>query len=114
MKPLLAFFMLNFHFLKAATLSGLVTAKLILLRPEQINSGTCSMPYDGLDGFPLVILGMMITLTPGTTLIEIDRQNQTMTLHLLDLDDQAILFEQIEQDYIRYLKLWSGAQHDPD
>ena len=107
MKMLLAFLWLSVNFIKSAILSGVDTAKLILFMPKNLQSGLCTMPYQNLDGYPLVALGMMITLTPGTTLIDIDQDNQLLTLHLLDLNDKDAVVKQIQSEYIQYLSHFS-------
>lgn len=107
MKMLLAFVWLSVNFIKSAILSGVDTAKLILLMPKNLQSGLCTMPYQNLDGYPLVALGMMITLTPGTTLIDIDEDNQMLTLHLLDLNDEDAVIKQIQTEYIQHLSQFS-------
>lgn len=107
MNALLAFFWLSVNFIKSAIQSGFDTARLIVFMPKNLQSGLCTMPYQNLDGYPLAILGMMITLTPGTTLIDIDQDQQLLTLHLLDLNDQESVIKQIQSEYIQYLSHWS-------
>lgn len=100
-------FWLSVNFIKAAVLSGFSTGRLILFPPKDLQGGICEWPYQDLSGYPLAILGMMITLTPGTTTIDVDIESQTLHLHLLDLSQKQQVFEQIEKDYLRYLLVWS-------
>lgn len=106
-------FWLSWNFIRAAIKSGFSTGRLIVWMPKPMRSGLCTMEYRGVDGYPLALLGMMITLTPGTTMVDIDTQAQRMTLHLLDINDKELIFAQIEQDYIRYLALWSEHEFLP-
>lgn len=100
-------FWLLTNFLKATIESGWVTAKLILHKPHKLNSGIIQMPFNKIDGYPLTILGIMITLTPGSTLIDIDNQKQLLTIHLLDLNDEEKTVQQIEHDFIKHLLIWN-------
>lgn len=104
-----AVFWLFVNFLKAAVLSGFSTGRLILFPPKNLQGGICEFPYQNLSGYPLALLGMMITLTPGTTMIEIDTQSQTLHLHLLDLSQKEQVFAQIQQEYVQYLSVWSSG-----
>ncbi|MBN2866139.1 MAG: Na+/H+ antiporter subunit E [Thiotrichales bacterium] len=84
MKTVLALFWLSFYFVKSAVQSGFDTAKLIVFMPKNLQSGLCTMPYQNINGYPLAILGMMITLTPGTTLIEIDQEKKLMMAKVIN------------------------------
>lgn len=100
---------LVWNFIKAAIQSGISTGRLIIWMPKNLQSGLCTLSYSDLNGYPLALLGMMITLTPGTTMVDLDRKSQTMTLHLLNINDKEQIFSQIEQDYIRHLAVWSSS-----
>ena len=102
-------FWLSVNFIKAAVLSGISTGRLILFTPKDLQGGICEWSYQDLSGYPLAILSMMITLTPGTTVLEVDAKSQILHLHLLDLSQKQQVFEQIEKEYLRYLKVWSTA-----
>ena len=105
MRVLLAVFILLINFFKAAFYSGLDTAKIILLQSGKARSGLLSMPYGELNENTASLLGMMITLTPGTTLIEIDAESGLLLLHLLDLDSQHETLALIQRDFCQHLKI---------
>jgi multisubunit Na+/H+ antiporter MnhE subunit len=58
------------------------------------------MQFSDLDPVGAALLGCMISLTPGTTTIDIDMERGEMLLHLLDASDPAstiaIIREQFE------------------
>ena len=107
-----ALFWLSINFIKATVASGVSTARIILFKPQNPNSGLCEMDYADLDGFPLVLLGMLITLTPGSTLIDINQEQKTMLIHLLDLDTETHTKQQIQHDYITHLMAWSAPKKE--
>lgn len=107
MKYLVAILWLSFNFIKAALQSGFTTARIILWSPKNLNSGFCEMHYSELDGYQLILLGMLITLTPGSTLISINREQKTLQIHLLDLSSQQQTIQQIQHDYIAHLNTWN-------
>lgn len=105
MKVLLAVLMLLLNFTKAAFISGLDTAKIILHKPADINSGLAYMHYGELNENAAALLGAMITLTPGTSLIEIDTRSRQLVLHLLDLDCEDETLALIQRDYCDHLNV---------
>ena len=109
MKVLMAVLMLLLNFFKAAFISGLDTAKIILFRPADINSGMAYMPYGELNENAAALLGAMITLTPGTTLVEIDTRSRQLVLHLLDLGCKDETLALIQRDYCDHLNVLSEA-----
>jgi multisubunit Na+/H+ antiporter MnhE subunit len=55
------------------------------------------------------LLGCMVSLTPGTTTIDIDMQNHELLLHVLDATDTAALVAGIRRDFEPGLVAWFGA-----
>lgn len=84
------------RFLWAVVISGIDTIKVILrasFAPASTPAaGFVRFRYAPMSDQGAALLASMITLTPGTTAIDIDPETRIMTLHLLDLDgaDDAI------------------------
>lgn len=78
------------RFLWAVVLSGIDTIKVIVratVAPERTpRAGFVRFRYAPMSDRGATVLAAMITLTPGTTAIDIDPETRIMTLHLLDLD----------------------------
>jgi multisubunit Na+/H+ antiporter MnhE subunit len=55
------------------------------------------------------LLGCMISLTPGTTVIAIDLDTRQIVLHMLDTRDAAVAVEAIRRDFERPLLAWFGT-----
>lgn len=105
MKLIIAIIMLLINFIKAAFYSGLDTAKIILLQPENVQGGLIAISYGDLNENTASLLGAMITLTPGTTLIDIDCESGMLLLHLLDLGSEAETMNLIERNFCQHLKI---------
>jgi multisubunit Na+/H+ antiporter MnhE subunit len=54
------------------------------------------------------LLGCMISLTPGTTVIDIDMARRQMVLHMLDTGDVTAALEAIRRDFEPPLLAWFG------
>jgi multisubunit Na+/H+ antiporter MnhE subunit len=86
------------RFLLHSLLSGLTTARLILAR-HQPPSGVVRMQYDPMNSTGAALLGAIVTLTPGTTVIDIDQQRHVMLLHLLDVRTKEAAIASIRKDF---------------
>ena len=84
MSKLRAFVLLALRFLIEAMLSGWATARLILAGGRELQPGFARMSYGGLSETGAVVLGILVTLTPGTTTVDIDPVRREFLLHLLD------------------------------
>jgi len=54
------------------------------------------------------LLGCMISLTPGTTVIDIDLVRREMVLHMLDANNAAAAVDAIRRDFEPPLLAWFG------
>jgi multisubunit Na+/H+ antiporter MnhE subunit len=99
MKLLLALRLL-LNFLRDAVWSGWDTARIILYRRGTFEDGIIRMRYGQLDPGPASLLAAMVTLTPGTTVVDIDVRQREFVLHLLDVKQQDVTIETIRRDLI--------------
>ncbi|WP_058833824.1 Na+/H+ antiporter subunit E [Luteimonas abyssi] len=102
MKPVVALVLL-LRFVWQLIVSGLTTAWLIV-RPARPRPGLVRMRYRNLDDVGVSILGCLISLTPGTTTIDIDTERGELLLHLLDADDPAGTVAGIRSEFERPLQ----------
>jgi multisubunit Na+/H+ antiporter MnhE subunit len=54
------------------------------------------------------LLACMISLTPGTTVIDIDMERREMLLHMLDASDAAAAVETMRREFETPLLAWFG------
>jgi multisubunit Na+/H+ antiporter MnhE subunit len=71
------------RFVGHCVLSGVSTARIILQR-GRTTAGLVRMPYAPMSETGAAVLGAMVTLTPGSSVIDIDVDRREMLLHLLD------------------------------
>jgi len=108
-KLVFAVMMLTINFFKAAFLSGLDTAKVILFTSGHEQGGLARICYGDLNENTASLLGAMITLTPGTTLIDIDTKQRELVLHLLVIDSREETVSIIQRDFCDHLKVIDGV-----
>jgi len=91
-------------FLWQVVASGVTTAWIIVrpgARPQPV---LVRMRFAGLNETGAALLGCMITLTPGTTTIDIDMERGEMLLHLLDGSDPDSALATVHADFERPLR----------
>lgn len=85
--------------------SNLAVGRIILglVRDRAIRSGLLDIPLDLHDPHGLAVLATIITSTPGTVWVGLAPDRRTLTLHILDLRDEAEWVRTIKQRYERPL-----------
>jgi multisubunit Na+/H+ antiporter MnhE subunit len=110
-RPIAAIVLL-LRFLLAVVVSGLQTVRVILWassgRDRQPRVAYLRMGFAPMSEAGAAILGCMISLTPGTTVIEVDMERREMLLHVLDATDPAGLIAGIRRNFERYLIVLCG------
>lgn len=109
MNKALALLLLTFNFIKGALLSGWDTARVILRRPATAG-GLTRIRYGELGPAAASVLGALVTLTPGTTVVEIDLEQREFVLHLLDLSRREDALATIQRDFAAPLALLMGER----
>lgn len=82
-----AFLLWIFAFTKALILSQIRVARLILFpKRHPVHPGFIVLPLNDLSDLEILILSHSITLTPGTTSVDIDPEKRELLVHALEAD----------------------------
>jgi len=109
MTKLLALFLLILNLFRDLISSGWATARLILRPGEPPRSGFARLSYGDLPAPAANLLGALITLTPGTTTLDIDLERGEMLLHLLDLEGVEATLAAIQRDFLAPIRTLYGG-----
>jgi multisubunit Na+/H+ antiporter MnhE subunit len=90
---------LTWHFLVAVTRSGIQTTKIILVPDPELTPGFIEYFFEPMTEVGATLLGSLITLTPGTTTVDIDMQRGRLWVHLLDVRGARGAKEEIRRDF---------------
>jgi multicomponent K+:H+ antiporter subunit E len=82
---------------------GVARVILGLVRDRDLRSGFMDVPLDMRDPHGLGALAMIITATPGTVWVDLSKDKSTLTIHVLDLVDEADWVRRIKHRYERPL-----------
>ena len=104
----------NIKLLPAIRLFGIVlwdilmasidVAKLVLGPLGKIKPAFVEIPLDMQDPFVGTLLASIVSLTPGTVSIDIDRSRWVLQVHALNVDDTEALIHSIKTRYEQPLK----------
>ncbi|HET6629569.1 MAG TPA: Na+/H+ antiporter subunit E [Woeseiaceae bacterium] len=75
-----------------------------LVRGREVKSGFLDIPLELRDPHGLAGLAMIVTATPGTVWVDLARDGSRVTLHILDLEDEAYWIDWIKNRYERPLR----------
>jgi multicomponent K+:H+ antiporter subunit E len=84
--------------------SNIEVAGIIWKRPKGIAPGFIKIPIQLRDPHGLAALSCIVTYTPGTVWAEFAEEEGLLTLHVLDLQDEAYWMHKIQYDYERPLR----------
>ena len=85
-------------------MSNLAVARIIWVDRHTITPGFIKIPIEMKDPHGLAALSCIVTYTPGTVWSEFAEEEGLLTLHVLDLKDEAYWIHKIQYDYERPLK----------
>lgn len=85
-------------------LASIDVAKLVLGPTRLIKPAFIEVPLDMQDSFVGTLLASIVSLTPGTVSIDIDRSRWVLQVHALNVDDREATIRAIKTRYEQPLK----------
>jgi len=102
MRKSLAAITLLFRFSKSVMVSGAQTLMVILrasVAKTPPPAAFLRIQFSPMTAHGAALLGCMITLTPGTTTLDIDMEKREILMHVLDASDTDALVRGIREDF---------------
>lgn len=109
MKRIVAGLMLAVIFVWQLVLSGVATLRIILAPNAAARPALMRYPFEPLGEGGAALLASLITLTPGSTVVDIDMASRTLLVHLLDGRDEAAVAAGIRRHFERYVRVLCGS-----
>jgi len=85
-------------------LANWAVARRVVGPVAKLHPAFVEVPLDLRDPFAATVLGSIVSLTPGTVSIDVDRERWVLQLHALDAPDPDALVRQIKQHYEQPIK----------
>lgn len=98
------------RFLSAVVVSGLSVLVLIIAPSRGGHARLARIPFHVQSPGGASLLGALVTLTPGTTVLEIDLQRMHMLIHVLDGRDLDSVQASIHRDFERWILILFGER----
>lgn len=95
---------LAFLFLKELTMSN-ISVLLLVLRPKlNIQPMIFAMPTELEEDWEITLLSSLITLTPGTIVVNVSDDQNTLYIHAIDVDDVDEAIYSIKNTFEKAIK----------
>jgi multicomponent Na+:H+ antiporter subunit E len=97
-RRVLGFFVFCGVFTRELVLANLILARAVLFRPlRDIRAGFITVPVAGLRPLEIYLLAQCITLTPGTTTVEVAEDGTELLIHAFDATDPQAVRDGIDR-----------------
>jgi len=110
MNKLPVLLLLLWRFASTMLISAWATSRIILVSSDAPRRGFARFAYDDLDDAGVVWLAALVTLTPGTSTVDIDPVRRELLLHVLDSEDIETTLSAIRRDFLLPLRSLFGAR----
>jgi multisubunit Na+/H+ antiporter MnhE subunit len=102
------------RFLRAVVVSGAQTVRVILVagRPGGVAppTGFVRLPIAPMTPQGTALLACLVSLTPGTSVIEVDGDSHSLVLHMLDLGAAQATLQSVRRDFEPGLLAWFAKE----
>lgn len=99
-----AAFKLALLFFKELTLSNISVLKVILRPKMNIQPMIFALPTDLEHDWEITLLSSLITLTPGTIVLNVSDDQRTLYIHAIDVDDVDDAIDSIKNSFEKAIK----------
>ena len=110
MRCVLAALVLAVSFVWQLVLSGLATLRIILAPRVAAQPALMRYEFAPMSEAGAALLASLVTLTPGSTVVDIDMATRSLLVHLLDGRDQTGAAEGIRRHFERHVQVLCGVQ----
>jgi multisubunit Na+/H+ antiporter MnhE subunit len=110
MKRLLATLVLLWRFISTMMMSAWTTGVIIIVASDAPRRGFVRLNYGDLNKAGVMLLAAMVTLTPGSSTVDIDTDSHELLLHVLDSEDTEATLAHIREKFLLPIRVVFGGQ----
>ncbi len=96
-----SFIKLTILFLKELLLSNIAIIKIVLKPKLDMRPGIFALQTDLTEDWQITLLSSLITLTPGTLVIDVSEDNKTLFIHAMDIGEVEDEINSIKNSFER-------------
>ena len=97
--PVFVMMKLLFIFLKELILSNIAVSKVVMKRSLNIQPAIFALPTELKKEWEITVFAMLITLTPGTLVLDVSDDKSTLYIHALNSPDVHEAIQSIKQSF---------------
>lgn len=97
--PVFVVVKLLFIFLKELVLSNIAVAKIVIKPSLHVEPAIFALPTQLKKEWEITVLAMLITLTPGTLVLDVSDDKSTLYIHALNSPDVQEAIQSIKQSF---------------
>lgn len=110
MSRLSALAMLLWYFARAMLVSAWATSRTILTASDAPRRGFARLDVADLSEGGVMLLAAMVTLTPGSSSVDIDLERRELLLHILDREDLEATLSTIRREFQQPIRILFGGR----
>lgn len=99
-----AAFKLTLIFFRELTLSNISVLRLVIRPKLNIQPMIFALPTDLKHSWEITLLSSLITLTPGTIVLNVSDDQRTLYIHAIDVDDVEEAIDSIKNSFEKAIK----------
>lgn len=96
-----SFIKLTFIFLKELVMSNITIVKIVLKPKLDMRPGIFALQTELTKDWQITLLSSLITLTPGTLVIDVSEDNKTLFVHAMDIGEVEAEINSIKNTFER-------------
>jgi multisubunit Na+/H+ antiporter MnhE subunit len=105
-----ALLVLVWRFVSALVVSAWATSLTILAASDAPGRGFARLHCADVSEAGVMLLAAMVTLTPGTSTVDIDMERGELLLHVLDTEDIETTLATIQRDFLLPIQVLFGGR----
>jgi multicomponent Na+:H+ antiporter subunit E len=98
---LLLFFL---FYLKEVVKTNVIVAMEVLTPTHYMKPGFVKIDVSGINDRQLLIFSNLLTMTPGSMVVDVAEDKSFVSVHILYLDDEKRAIKEIEENYLSKVK----------
>ena len=93
-----------FFYLKEVVKTNFIVAMEVVTPTHYMKPGFVELDVEGLDDSQLLIFCNLLTMTPGSMVVDVSADKKTVLVHVLYMEDESVVKSDIQEQYLNKVK----------
>lgn len=91
-------------YLKEVIKTNFIVAMEVVTPTHYMKSGFIELDVNDLDDSQLLIFCNLLTMTPGSMVVDVSEDKKTVLVHILYLEDEEVVKSEIQEQYLNKVR----------